>query len=461
MGILDALKNFGDRLSRWTMKWVPHSLIVALILNLIAFILALIWGDVGYNPFKVIQAWGNGFWVLLKFAMQMCLILLTGYIVAVSPPIEKALAWLARLPNPEKPWQTILLMGLVTNILAYINWGLSIVGAAIFVIYLVRHQPKVDFRLLLAAAYLGLGCVWHMGLSASAPLMVPDPGSFLVKEGILAAPIPTNRTIFTPFNLGLTIFTIIFTAVFMAIMHPREEKTLAMPPERLKAVERWVPPEKPRKEDMSPADKINWWPGWGIIFGIGALVYLVWWYSQKGFAGLTLDSVNFMFLFAGLLLHWYPVRFVDAALAGANKLWGIIIQFPIYAGIFGMLRYTALAETITSAFVAAATPRTYPLFMYWVAGIINYFVPSGGSEWIILSPIVLPAGGALGVSPATVTLTYAWGDMATDVIQPFWAIALCEITGIKFREMMGYCVAMWIPYLIYMSIACLLIPLGL
>lgn len=192
-----------------------------------------------------------------------------------------------------------------------------------------------------------------------------------------------------------------------------------------------------------------------------AAVYLVWWYGQKGFAGLTLDSVNFMFLFAGLLLHWYPAWFVDAALSGANKVWGIIIQFPLYAGIFGMLKYTALAKTITDAFVAMATAPTYPLLVYWVAGTLNYFVPSGGSEWTILAPIILPAGGALGVGPATVTLTYGWSDMMTDVIQPFWAIALCEITGIKFREMMGYCVAMWIPYLIYMSIACLLVPLGL
>lgn len=459
--MLDALKNFGDGLSRWTMKWVPHSLIVALILNLIAFVLALIWGNVGYNPITVVQAWGDGFWVLLTFAMQMCLILLTGYIVAVSPPVEKALAWLANLPNPDKPWQAILLMGIVTNILAYINWGLSIVGAAIFMIYLVRLQKKTDFRLLLAAAYLGLGCVWHMGLSASAPLMVPNPDSFLIKEGILAEPIPTNRTIFSGFNVGLTIFTILFTAAFMALMHPSAEKTLTMPPERLEAVEKWVPPEKPRKEEMSAADKLNWWPGWGVIFAIAALIWLVRWYSQKGFAGLTLNSVNFMFLFAGLLLHWYPARFVDAAFSGANKVWGIIIQFPLYAGIFGMLRYTALAQTITGAFVAVATARTYPLLMYWSAGIINYFVPSGGSEWTILAPIILPAGDALGVSPATVTLTYAWGDMATDVIQPFWAIALCEITGIKFREMMGYCVAIWIPYLIYMSIACLLVPLVL
>ncbi len=459
--MLDALKAFGDRLSRWTMRWVPHSLIVALILNLIVFVLALIWGDVGYNPITVIKAWGDGFWVLLRFAMQMCLILLTGYIVAVSPPVDKALAWLARLPNPDKPWQTILLMGLITNILAFINWGLSIVGAAIFVIYLVRHQPKVDFRLLLATAYLGLGCIWHMGLSASAPLMVTDPESFLIKTGVLKEVIPTSRTLFTPINLGVAAFTLIFTSAFMAIMHPPAEKTLAMTPERLKEVERWVPPEKPAPEKMSPSDKINWWPGWGVIFGIMAAIYLWLWYSKKGFAGLGLNSVNFMFLFAGLLLHWYPPRFVSAALAGANKLWGIIVQFPLYAGIFGMMKYTALAQVITHAFVAAATPRTYPLFMYWVAGILNYFVPSGGSEWIMMSPIIIPAGEALGVSPATVTLTYAWGDMMSDVIQPFWAIALCEITGIKFREMMGYCVAVWIPYLIYMSIACLLAPLGL
>gem|GEM_PF-693442 len=276
---------------------------------------------------------GKWFWALLKCAMQMCLILLTGYIVAVSPPVKKGLAWLASLPNPDKPWQAILLMG--------------------------------------------LGCVWHVGLSASAPLMVPDPESFLIKEGILTEPIPTNRTIFSPFNLGITAFTIIFTAAFMAIMHPRPEKTLSMPPERLKVVEKWVPPEKPRQEEVSVADKISWWPGWGVIFGIMAAVYLVWWYSQKGFAGLTLDYVNSMFLFAALLLHWYPAWFVDAALSGDSKVWGIIIQFPLYGGIFGMLKYTALAKTITDAFVAMATAPTYPLLMYWVAGTLNLLRPLG------------------------------------------------------------------------------------
>lgn len=460
--MLEALRDIGDRMSRFMMKWVPHSLIVALVLNLIAFVLALIWGDVGFNPFRVVEAWGDGFWVLLTFSMQMALILLTGYIVAVSAPVAKILEWLSRLPDPDKPWQTIFLMGLVTNVLAFINWGLSIVGAAIFMIYLVRIQKKVDFRLLLAAAYLGLGTVWHMGLSASAPLMVTDTESFLIQEGILTDIISTARTLFTPINIGVLIFTVIFTAGFTAAMHPSPEKTQSLPPERMDAVEQWIPPEKPPKEEMSPSDSVNWWPGWGVIFAIAAAIYLYFWYRDRGFAGLGLNSVNFMFLFAGLILHWYPMRFVDAALSGADKLWGIIIQFPLYAGIFGMLSYTALAETITRVFVNASTARTYPLFMYWVAGILNYFVPSGGSEWAIMSPIILPAGKELGVSPATVTLTYAWGDMATDMIQPFWAIALCEITGIKFREMMGYAVAVWIPYIIYMSLVCLLlVPLNL
>jgi len=461
MGALDVLKDAGDSMSRWTMKWIPSALVMALILNLITFVMAMIWGGVGYNPLLVIQAWGKGFWVLLAFAMQMCLILLTGYVVAVSKPMERVFEAIAKWPNPEKPWQTIFLMGIVTNVLAFINWGLSIVGAAIFMIYLVRLQPKVDFRLLLASAYLGLGCVWHMGLSASAPLLVAVEGNYLIQMGILDGVISTDRTLFTPINIGALVFTTIFTAAFMAIMHPRPEKTLTLPPERLKAVERWIAPEKPPKEKMSPSDKMNWWPGWGVIFFIAAVVYSVWWFGTKGFAGLTLDSVNFIFLFVGLILHWYPARFCDAALSGCNKVWGIIVQFPLYAGICGMLQYTELARVITEAFIALSTQRTYPLYMYWVAGILNYFVPSGGSEWAILSPIILPAGKALGVSPATVTLTYGWGDMMTDVIQPFWAIALCEITGIKFREMMGYCVAVFIPYIIYMSLFCLVVPLGL
>ena len=469
---LKALQDFGYYLTEFSQKYMPSHLHVALILTLIAFVMALIWGGEGgtfCDPITIILAWGKGFWVLLTFAMQMCLILLTGYIVAVSPPVDKVLARLAKLPNPEKPWQAIFLMGIVTNILAFINWGLSIVGAAIFTIYLVREQPKVDFRLLLATAYLGLGTCWHMGLSASAPLMVTKPELYPGFSELFPTPIPTTRTIFTPWNIFIFLFTLFFTSAFMAAMHPPPEKAVTIPPERLKYVEKWEPPKKPAPEKMTVADRINWWPGWGVIFFIGMLIWCIWWFfglpgfpgGGKGFAGLNLNSINFIFLWVGLLLHWYPVSFMNAAMSGASRIWGIVIEFPMYAGIFGILRYTYLAQAIIHAFVAISTPRTYPLLVYWACGVLNYFVPSGGSEWIITAPIIIPAGRMLGVSDATVTLVYAWGDMMTDQIQPFWAIALCEITGVRFREMMGYCVAVWIPYMIYMSIYCLIIPLTL
>ncbi|MFQ6088510.1 MAG: short-chain fatty acid transporter [Candidatus Methanofastidiosia archaeon] len=458
MGVFDALKDFGDRLSKWTIRWIPDHWIVALILTGIVFVAAIIWGEVSYNPLTVIKAWGNGFWVLLTFAMQMCLILLLGYIIAVSKPVDSFLDWLASKPNPDKPWQAIFLMGIVTNVLAFINWGLSIVGAAVFTISLARRQKKLDFRLLLATAYLGLGTIWHAGLSASAPLMVSTEDNFLIKQGLLPGIISTSQTLFSSWNLTMLVFMILFTAAFMAAMHPPKEKTLVLPEDRLDKVKKFEIPEKP-KGKLSPAERMEWWPGWNIGVFAAVIIYSLWWFGQKGFAGLNLNSINLLFLGFGALFHWRPVPFMRAAEEGCRRIWGIVIQFPFYAGIFGMLKFTALATKITGIFITVASPRTFPVLSYWAAGILNYFVPSGGSEWVITSPILLEAAQSLGVSNATAVIAYAWGDMATDVIQPFWAIALCEITGIKFREMMGYAIAVFIPYVILVSIALLFIPL--
>ena len=212
--------------TRWSTRWVPDAYVIAVILTVIAAALAMIFADA--TPGQVIKYWGDGFWVLLTFAMQMCLIILTGYILAVSPPMGRLLNRLAAVP--KTPRQAVFLMAVVSMLLSLINWGLSIVGSAVFVRYMARKVKGVDYRLLVAAAYLGLGTTWHAGLSASAPLLVATPKHFLEKEiGV----IPVTQTIFTCSNFVLVIVVMAAMATIAPLMMPKKRDVVEVDPELL------------------------------------------------------------------------------------------------------------------------------------------------------------------------------------------------------------------------------------
>lgn len=455
---MDTLKAIGIKLTNWTERWVPDALIIALILTIIAYVMSLIWGQVG--AFQSITNWGTGFFspAILSFAMHMVWIMWTGYVIAVSPPVARILDWLSTRPNPEKPWQAVALLAVFSMVTAWLNWGLSLIGSAMFIVYLARRQPQVDYRLMVITGYTGLGLIWHSGLSGSATLLVATPGHFAEKipKEMPMGLIETTRTILSPWNLIMAVLVLVVFTVFVALLHPRPEQTVKASPERLEKLARWVPPAKPAEMPLL-ATRINWSPLWTVLVAIAGYSWVIWWLVTKG--TITLEVVNLTFMTTGMLLHWYPQRFLAAVADAVKATWGIILQFPFYGGILGIIQYSKLAEVFASWFVAISTPQTYPLFAYWYAGILNYFVPSGGSEWIITAPYLLEAARQLGVSYATITVAYAWGDMMTDVIQPFWAIPLMTITAVEFREIMGYALAIFIPYMIMVSVALLFIPL--
>ncbi len=442
------LQRLATALTRWSLRWVPDAWIIAVILTVLTFLLGLAFTPSG--PYELIQYWGNGFWVLLTFAMQMCLIIMTGYILSVSPPFRRLLNWLAGLP--KSPAQSVALMGLVSMILAWINWGLSIVGSAVFVRYMVRKQRGVDYGLLVCAAYLGLGGMWHSGLSASAPLLVATPKHFMEAEmGV----IPVAQTIFTPFNLGLAVVILIVWTALSYLMHPTPENTIEADPALLKE-EGSTTPEKPAQ--MTPAERIFHAPWVNLFVGIIGLIWLFWHFSTKGLGrGITLDVVNFTFLFLGILLHWTPASFIKAATEAGGYIWGVAIQFPFYAGMFGIIRDSGLAQVMANWFTSIASAQTYPLIIYWYSGILNYFVPSGGSKWAIEAAYVVQAAKNLGVGLPTAVVSYAWGDMMTDVIQPFWAIPLLGVAKTEFRNIMGYAIVFFLVYIVVTSLAFLLV----
>ena len=455
-GTVEFLKDWGDGMTRWTERWIPDALVIVIVLSLLTYIFALIWGfkpevSIGSRAYESIQAWGKGFWELLAFAMQMCLIMMTGYILACSPPVRRLLDGLSGWSNPEKPWQAILVMSLFSMIMAWLNWGLSLIASAMLALFIVRKNPKVDYRLLVAAAYLGLGCTWHAGLSGSATLLVATPDNFLIKGKLLDATIPVANTIFHPFNLILTVIIMVAITILMALMHPKPEKTYVVKPELMDQLKLYEAPPTPSKWE-SPSDWMNWWPGFNLIVSIGGLIWLIWHFSTKGL-DLNLNVVNFAMLMLGILFHWRPWSFLKATEDAGKAVWGIVIQFPFYAGILGLFKFTLLSTVFTQAFVAISTPQTFPLFVYWYGGILNYLIPSGGGEWAVVAPYIIPAAKQLGVGMGTTVVTFAWADMMTDMIQPFWAIAMLAVAKLHFRDIMGYLLMVFFVYFIITSLA--------
>jgi short-chain fatty acids transporter len=453
---LDFLKDWGDGLTRWTERWIPDALVIVWILSIISFVLALLWGNT--TPLGAVIAWGKGFWALLEFGMQMCLIMMTGYILACSPPVRAVLDGLSGLPNAEKPWQAIMAMCLFSMISALLNWGLSLIGSAMFALFLIRRNPNTDYRLLVAAAYLGLGCTWHAGFSGSAPLLVNTPNNFLIQGKVLDATIPATQTIGAGFNLVMVILVVVVVTALMCLMHPSPEKTYKIKPELLDKLKLYQAPVRPTGK-LAASDWLNWWPGFNIVTSAAGLIWLGLEVSQKGFAGsINLNNINLFFLMLGVLFHWRPWAFLKAAEDAGKAVWGVVIQFPFYAGIFGLFKFTDLGMMIAKAFVAISNPNTFLLIIYWYSGLENYLVPSGGSKWAITAPFIIPAAKELGVSIPKTVLAYSWGDMMTDMIQPFWAIAMLAVAKLEFRDIMGWLMLVFIVFFIITSIGFLIFP---
>ncbi|HSP06203.1 MAG TPA: TIGR00366 family protein [Acidobacteriota bacterium] len=419
-------------LNNWTSRWVPSAFAIALILTLIS--LAAGWLLTPHSLLECLRFWGDGFWELLSFSMQMTLIMVTGYIVVVSPPVNRALRWFAGLPRSATG--AIAFTALGAMVLAWINWGLGILGAAVLVKYIARRHPDVDYRLLVAVAYFGLGCTWHAGLSASAPVLVATPGHFMEKQmGV----IPLSRTIFHPFNLSATVAVIILMTTVAWLLHPRNPADRKrVDPSRLENIGAFQPPAPESKERYTPSDFLDYTYALNLVLGLCGLVWLYLNFTAKGWQGLTINTVNFIFLTAGILFHPSPASVLKAAAESGSTIYNIALQFPFYSGMYGIIKGTALSDLIGQAFVRIATPKTLPLIVYWYSGIVNYFVPSGGSKWAVEAPYVIQAAGSLGVAFDRIVVAYAWGDMMTDLLQPFWAIPLLAAAGIEFKEILGY-----------------------
>ncbi|MEW9123826.1 MAG: TIGR00366 family protein [Thermotaleaceae bacterium] len=430
-------KKFTNGCVALVQKYLPDPFLFAVILTLIVFGMGI--GFTGQGPLAMVVHWGNGFWSLLAFSMQMALVLVTGHTLASSPSIKKGLSTLASYT--KTPTQAILAVSFVSAIACWINWGFGLVIGALYAKQLARQVKGVDYRLLIAAAYSGF-LVWHGGLSASIPLTLATSTSNLAEmtRGAVTEMIPTGQTIFAKFNLIISAVVILTLPLVNRAMHPDADKVIAVDPAILAEHKE----EAASKESVTPADKMENSPVLSILIGLIGIVYIVYYFKTNGFS-LNLNIVNFIFLIFAIILHGTPKRFLAAISEAAKGTAGIILQFPFYAGIMGMMtglsaEGLSLAGVISNAFVSISTPRTFPLWTFLSAGLVNFFVPSGGGQWAVQAPIMMPAGAELGVPAAKTAMAIAWGDAWTNMIQPFWALPALGIAGLGARDIMGFCI---------------------
>ncbi len=438
-------------------KYLPDAFLFAIFLSIVTLILGVVF--TGQSLMAMIDHWGNGVWALLAFSMQMTLVLVTGHALASSNLIKKGLKNMTKPANT--PEQAIFWVSLVSAIACWLNWGFGLVIGALYARELAKKVKEVDYRLLIASAYSGF-VVWHSGISASIPLTLASKDIDLASQtaGAVTEMIPASQTIFSPVNLIIAFGIILTLPLLNRAMHPKGADVVKVNPALLEEPEE----DEALNKNDTPADKIeNSKLVSFLVFLMGA-VYLGNYFRKNGF-NLDLNIVNLIFLSLGVLLHQTPRRYVHAVAEATKGASGIILQFPFYAGIMGMMTGSNpetganLASLISNWFVAISTPRTFPIFTFWAAGIVNFFVPSGGGQWAVQAPIMMPAGANLGVSPALTGISIAWGDAWTNMIQPFWALPALGIAGLGARDIMGFCMMVLIYTGIVISLGLYFLPM--
>lgn len=435
-------KKFTNGCVKLVQRFLPDAFVFCIILTIVVFIAAM--PVAGMNPIEVANAWGSGVWGLLAFSMQMALVLVLGSALANAPAIKRIIVKLAGVP--KKPAGAVAFITIISAICCFINWGFGLIIGALLAKEVAKKIKGLDYRLIIAAAYSGF-VIWHSGISGSIPLgmtALDVDGTVANTGGAVTEVVPTSQTIFSAWNLIMVVAVVVVVAIVNAKMHPDAKDVVSIDPKLLEDAPEAV--ETKAKKDRTPAEKLeNSMILSYIVVVIGA-VYLIYYFVNAGsiLNALSLNIVNLIFLILGIAFHKTPIGYVKAIMESAESAGGIILQFPFYAGIQGMMvtagsNGVSLASAISNGFVSISTPRTFPVLCYLAAGIVNFFVPSGGGQWAVQGPIMMPAGLKLGVTPAVTAMGIAWGDAWTNMLQPFWALPALGIAGLGARDIMGYC----------------------
>ncbi|SCK18746.1 short-chain fatty acids transporter [Streptomyces sp. WMMB 714] len=436
------------RFTAFTEKWLPDAFGFVLVGTFLIFALGL---STGERPTALVDAWGKGFWSLIEFTLQMAMIIIGGYAVAVSAPVARLITRLARIP--KSPRAAIAFTAGVAMVSSYLNWAFSLVFTAILAKEIARVVRGVDYRAVGAMAFLGLGTVWAQGLSGSAALQVastvssPAPVQDVIAEGRDGEKvIPLTDTIFTWQSLTATavVFVVALAMAWFLAPTPARAKTAQDLGIELRPL---VDEHAQEVRRSRPGDWLESSPVFTVLIGLLGLWYLVRHFaSAEGnpVAALDLNTVNLILLLLALCLHWRPIRMVDAVRRGAPAASGVLLQFPLYGGIFGMIAFTGVSKQVASWLVSVSNEVLFAPLIAVYSAVLGVFVPSGGSKWVIEAPYVIDAANQLHVNQGWMVVVYDLGEASANLLQPFWMLPTLAILGLKARDIMGYTFAMFL-----------------
>lgn len=435
------IKRLGQKLSDLSERFVPEPFVLALILTLLTWFAAVFLGEsvAGMPVMERVETLAEGWFAdfygtgLMKFALQMCIVLITGHALALSRPVQWLISQFTRIAS--SPRAAVVVVAVVACLASLIQWGLGAIAGAFMAREMGRsfaEQGKaVHYPLLGAAGYAGF-LVWHGGLSGSAPLKVAEEGHFL-EEAV--GVIPISDTLLSPLNITVTGSLLVAIPLLFWSLMPTDESEMSLPPFARGEEAETIAEAEPWEGVVGFLEKTR---AINIVIGVFLVGVLIQYFGEKGVAGWNLDSINLLFLTLGIVLHPSPSSYVDAIVDGVKGAGGIILQFPFYFGILGLLKASGLIDQVAQFFVEISTARTFPIFTFLSGGIVNFLVPSGGGQWAVQGPVMMEAVRELGVSAEKVIMALSYGDAWTNMLQPFWALPLLGIMNLRAKDIIGY-----------------------
>ena len=458
------MQRLGDFFTRLTRRLLPDPMVLACLLTIFVIAVGICAPQIdelrsmsiARRPIAVAGIWLGAVWNagFLTFALQMCVVLLTGFGLARAPLALRGLKRLASLARSNR--SAVLLIGLTSCVGCWINWGFGLILAGLLATE-IRRQMRgkgigCQYGLIVAAAYAGM-MIWHGGFSGSAPLKAASDGGFAIEvrdgDSIRTESVPAvsiSGTTLSAANLGLAAVLIIGVPLALAAMGRRKVEIAG---DETEPTHEEKEPDVVEQRARKLADVLNESRVLSLTIATLILVVLGRRLVAEGTDAVDLNFVNSLFLGLGLALHRNLLTYIAAVTEGGRSIVGIVIQFPLYSGIQGVMFGTGLAAAISQSFVGASVAvadvlhvgveHTFPVATFFSAGLVNLFVPSGGGQWIVQGPIMCGAAQTLGTSFEQTIMAIAYGDQLTNMIQPFWAIPLIGMTRVSAREFMGYC----------------------
>jgi short-chain fatty acids transporter len=395
----------------------------------------------GASPVTVAKSFGDGFWSLITFTMQMAMIVISGYVVASSPAVAKLIDALAALPRSGPA--AVAFVAAVSMLTSFLSWGMSLIFSGLLVRALARRNDlRMDYRAAGAAGYLGLGATSTLGLSSSAAQLQANAASLPKPLLELTGVIPFAQTIFLWQSLAIAAVLLVISIALARLSTPSDAKAVTA---KMMGADVEIASSKlaPRER---PGEWLEYSPLLTLIVVTLAGGWLAQEFSAKGaiLAISNLNTYNLIFMMLGALLHWRPRSFLNAAAKAVPATTGILIQFPLYGGIAAMMTTAkgldgqSVADRVAHAFVSLTTADTFPVVMGLYSAVLGFFVPSGGGKWIIEAPYVMQAANDLKVHLGWAVQIYNAAEALPNLINPFWMLPLLGVLGLKPRDIVGF-----------------------